>query len=67
MSRRLLSLASLAVIVSAVLATGKVVVTDLVEYNPAFDIDDRGAKTAARLAWLVAKEWPVMAAPATEG
>src|SRR5262245_61685671 len=54
------ALESVEALVSAVLATGKVVVAEIVELNPSFDIDDHGAKTAARLAWLVAKEWPVM-------
>jgi formiminoglutamase len=57
-------LESVEAIIAAVLLTGKVAVIDLVELNPTFDIDDRGARTAARLAWLVAKNWPVMAAPA---
>ena len=56
------ALESVEAIVAAVLGTGKVVVTDLVELNPKFDVDDRGARTAARLAWLVAKGWPVMVA-----
>ena len=49
-------------IIAAVLKSGKVAITDLVELNPTFDIDGRGARTAGRLAWLVAKNWPVMAA-----
>lgn len=32
---------------------------DLVELNPAFDIDSHGAKTAARLAWQIAHWWNV--------
>ncbi len=40
-----------------ILADGKVVATDIVELNPAFDIDSRGARTAARLAWIVAERW----------
>jgi formiminoglutamase len=47
-------------LISIALGTGKVVVTDIVELNPKYDVDDRGARTAARLAWLVAKNWPVM-------
>ena len=39
------------------LADGKVVATDLVELNPALDADGRGARTAARLAWIVAHRW----------
>jgi formiminoglutamase len=39
------------------LADGKVVATDLVELNPSFDIDGRGARTAGRLAWIVAHRW----------
>jgi formiminoglutamase len=59
-------LESVEAIVAAVLGTGKVAVTDLVELNPTFDIDDRGAKVAARLAWLIAKRWPIMSAEAEE-
>lgn len=39
------------------LAVGKVLATDLVEFNPAFDPDGRGARVAARLAWIVAHRW----------
>ena len=34
-----------------------VAVVDLVELNPAFDPDGRGAAVAARLAWQVARDW----------
>jgi formiminoglutamase len=36
-------------------ASGKLAGADLVEFNPAFDIDSHGAKAAARLAWSIAK------------
>jgi formiminoglutamase len=47
-------------IVAAVLPTGKVCVTDVVELNPAVDPDGRGAQTAARLVWQIAKNWPLL-------
>jgi formiminoglutamase len=37
--------------------TNQVAVVDLVELNPAFDPDGRGAAVAARLAWQIAREW----------
>lgn len=40
-----------------VLGSEKVLAVDLVELNPWFDVDDRGGRTAARLAWQVAKDW----------
>jgi formiminoglutamase len=40
-----------------ILADGRTVATDLVELNPTFDIDGRGARVAARLAWIVARRW----------
>jgi formiminoglutamase len=59
-------LASVEAIIATVLKTGKVAVTDLVELNPTFDIDGHGARTAAHLAWLIAKGWPVMVAEPAE-
>jgi formiminoglutamase len=44
-------------LVSAVMASPKVIAADIVELNPTFDIDRHGAQTAARLAWLVAKSF----------
>jgi formiminoglutamase len=44
-------------ILDRVLATEKLLAVDLVELNPRFDVDARGARTAARLAWQVAKDW----------
>lgn len=35
--------------------SGKLAAADLVELNPAFDIDSHGAKTAARLAWSIGR------------
>jgi formiminoglutamase len=35
----------------------KVAAVDIVELNPVFDTDNRGAKVAARLAWQVAAQW----------
>ena len=42
-------------VIDAVRATGKLALADIVELNPAFDQDGRGARTAARLAWRVAR------------
>lgn len=39
------------------LALGKVAAVDIVEFNPRFDPDGRGAKVAARLAWHAARNW----------
>lgn len=44
-------------LVGRILATGKTVAVDLVELNPGLDIDQRGTRVAARLAWLVAERW----------
>ncbi|OHF36385.1 formimidoylglutamase [Corynebacterium sp. HMSC074A01] len=41
--------AALRAMVSAVAATGRVALLDVVELNPAFDVDNRTAKAAARL------------------
>lgn len=41
--------ALLRAMVSAVAATGRVALLDVVELNPAFDVDNRTAKAAARL------------------
>lgn len=56
------SLEAVEAIVATLLATGKVCVAEIVELNPALDIDDRGARTAAALVWQIAKNWPVLAA-----
>jgi formiminoglutamase len=47
-------------LIASCLATPKPIAIDLVELNPRFDIDGRGAKVAARLAWQVAKDWLVL-------
>ncbi|HUR54539.1 MAG TPA: formimidoylglutamase [Gemmataceae bacterium] len=39
------------------LALGKTVAVDIVEFNPSLDLDGRGAKVAARLAWHAARNW----------
>lgn len=44
-------------ILDRVLGSEKVLAVDLVELNPRFDGDARGARTAARVAWQVAKDW----------
>ena len=38
-------------------ASGRLAAADLVEFNPRFDQDGHGAKTAARLAWRIAHSW----------
>jgi formiminoglutamase len=44
-------------ILDRLLRSGKIAAVDLVELNPRFDIDGRGGRGAARLAWLAAREW----------
>lgn len=44
-------------VLEQVMMTQKVVAVDLVELNPRFDIDSRGARVAGRLAWQVTKDW----------
>lgn len=44
-------------ILDRVLVSEKVLAVDLVELNPRLDGDARGARTAARVAWQVAKDW----------
>ena len=41
--------------VEAARATGKLALADVVELNPRHDPDGRGARTAARLVWRLAK------------
>ena len=48
------SLESVETIVEAVLKTRQLAAVDIVELNPSFDIDGRGARVAARLAWQIA-------------
>lgn len=48
------SLEAVEQIVRHILALGKTVAIDIVELNPTFDIDGRGAKVAAHIAWHVA-------------
>lgn len=42
-------------LIALVRATGKLAVADMVEFNPAYDTDGRGARTAARLAWRLTR------------
>ena len=44
-------------IVEPLCRSGKLQAVDLVEFNPQYDIDSRGARTAARLAWQIAHWW----------
>lgn len=50
------SLELLESLLETVLASGKVVLADIAEYNPAFDIDQRTARVAARLCALIARQ-----------
>ncbi len=60
-------LSTVEAITTAILGTGRVALVDLVEFNPAIDTaDGRAARTAARLAWLIAKNWPPALAEAEE-
>lgn len=45
-------------LIALVRATGKLALADLVELNPAYDADGRGARTAARLVWQLARSTP---------
>jgi len=44
-------------VIMEVINTGKLRVVDLAEYNPSYDIDQHGARVAARLAWRILQEW----------
>lgn len=44
-------------LVGRILSLGKTTAVDIVELNPPHDVDGRGARVAARLAWLVARNW----------
>lgn len=37
--------------------SGKLRIADVAELNPTYDIDNRTARTAARLVWLIAESW----------
>jgi formiminoglutamase len=50
-------LESIVMLIDAIAQSGKLVVADIVELNPAFDIDDHGAKVAAGLAWKLMRRW----------
>lgn len=45
-------------VIGRTLVHGKVAAVDLVEFAPNFDRDGNAVRTAARLAWLVATNWP---------
>jgi len=55
-------LSTVEAIVAAILGTGRVGLVELVEFNPTLDTDGRAVRTAARLAWLIAKSWPALLA-----
>lgn len=44
-------------IVTTLCQSGRLQAVDLVEYNPQYDRDGQGARTAARLAWHIARFW----------
>lgn len=44
-------------IVEPLCRSGKLQAVDLVEFNPQYDSDSQGARTAARLAWQIAHWW----------
>lgn len=50
-------LATLLRIIAPLCQSGKLRAVDLVEFNPQFDRDGQGARTAARLAWQIATLW----------
>ena len=50
-------LAKILHIVTALCQSGKLQAADLVEFNPKYDRDGQGARTAARLAWHIAHCW----------
>jgi formiminoglutamase len=52
-----LALEAVELVMERVMASKKVVAVDLVELNPRFDIDNRGCRVAARLAWGIAHAW----------
>lgn len=52
-------LAILLRIVMPLCQSGKLQAVDLVEFNPHYDRDGQGARTAARLAWQIIHCWQV--------
>lgn len=42
------------------LSSGKVAAVDVVEFNPAHDLDSRGSRAAAALIWRIARNWRVV-------
>jgi formiminoglutamase len=53
-----IALAHVEAVIAAVRATGKLALAEIVELSPTYDQDGRGARTAARLAWLLARSFP---------
>lgn len=49
--------ATLMGIIAPLCRSGKLQAVDLVEFNPHYDRDGQGARTAARLAWQIIHEW----------
>ncbi|MBX7106280.1 MAG: formimidoylglutamase [Gemmataceae bacterium] len=52
-----LPLATVLAILDAVTAQPKLAAADVVEFNPSFDQDRRGARVAAGLVWHIARNW----------
>lgn len=52
-----LALEAVELVVERVMASPNVRAVDVVELNPRFDIDHRGSRVAARLAWAIAHAW----------
>ncbi|RXZ43446.1 formimidoylglutamase [Crenobacter cavernae] len=50
-------LAVIETVATRLAGSGKLAAADLVEFNPRFDQDSHGAKSAARLAWSIARHW----------
>ncbi|HQR07407.1 MAG TPA: formimidoylglutamase [Gemmatales bacterium] len=51
-------------LVSLIAQSGKLIVSDVVEYNPQLDHDQAGARVAARILWHLARHWqPLRVSP----
>lgn len=50
-------LATLLHVIAPLCHSGKLQAVDIVEFNPRFDRDGQGARTAARLAWQIVQWW----------
>jgi len=51
-------------LISLIAQSGKLIVSDIVEYNPQLDHDQAGARIAARILWHLARHWqPLRVSP----